>query len=216
MRGNAMNWNELLPILDKNFNTDRCMKHVYSICDTDRWFDYSKHEETAEYCADAMRNAGFSEVELLPMKADGKTVYCDWSLPKAWKAYHGKLRFAGGEEICDYHKKPCSLVMYTPSADNIEGEVIEVTDLNDLSDKYKGKNDCKGSAQGRIACSKGTSESCSEGTCKGNSQGCSTESNSETAREKQGESETSGEPEGCRSGWSGRDRQKHDCAGIRR
>jgi len=134
-----MNWNELLPILDKNFNTDRCMKHVYSICDTDRWFDYSKNEETAAYCADAMRKAGFSEVELLPMKADGKTVYCDWKLPKAWKAYHGKLRFADGEEICDYHKKPCSLVMYTPSADNIEGEVIEVTDLNDLSDKYNGK-----------------------------------------------------------------------------
>jgi len=128
-----MNWSQLYPIIDKKFNAERCLDRVRAIYGTDRWNDFSVYEETAEYCARSMENAGLEQIEKLPLKADGKTLYGDWNIHMAWKVHHGKLWYADGEPVCDYHKVPCSLTMYSPSTSGpVEAEVVDVTDWAEL------------------------------------------------------------------------------------
>lgn len=128
-----MNWNQLYPIIDKKFNAARCLDRVRAIYDTDHWNDFSVYEKTADYCAQSMKNAGLEQIEKLPLKADGKTLYGDWDIPMAWKVHHGKLWYADGELVCDYHQKPCSLTMYSPSTPGpVEAEVVDVTGWAEL------------------------------------------------------------------------------------
>jgi hypothetical protein len=62
-----------------------------------------------------MEEAGLSEVDLLPLKADGKTRYGDWALPRGWDATRGVLTVQRGGEtvvLADYEAEPCSLAMH--------------------------------------------------------------------------------------------------------
>lgn len=128
-----MEWEKLLPLIDRKFNVDRCMERLRAIYSTDRWNSFDRYRETAEYCAQSMAAAGLEQIEKLPLQADGKTVYGDWKLPKAWKAGYGVLRYTDGEIIADYQKMPCCLSMYSPGTSGpVLAEVIDVTGLSEL------------------------------------------------------------------------------------
>ena len=138
-----MDWKLLFQKLDTLVDAANCMEKTAAIYENDRWCTTSKNAETAQYCAEVFRNAGLDQVELLPLAADSKTKYFDWSVAKAWDADYGILQYADGELISDYHKMPCSLVMYCPSTptEGIEAEVIEITDADytmDLEDESLG------------------------------------------------------------------------------
>lgn len=136
-----MEWKELYRTLDSLFDVGTCMNITKSIWENDRWCSWAKNELTARYCAQLLENAGLSEVELLPLKADGSTKYLDWGIPRAWEASFATLHYADGEKICDYAEKPCCLVMYSPStpAGGIEAEVIEPVKDDPDPEKYRGK-----------------------------------------------------------------------------
>lgn len=128
-----MEWKDLFPIIDRKFNKDRCLERVRAIYETDHWNDFDKYLQTADYCARSMADAGLEQIEKLPLKADGKTMYGDWKLPRAWRAEKGILRYADGEIIADYHKKPCCLCMYSPATPGeVEAEVIDISGLAEL------------------------------------------------------------------------------------
>jgi len=97
------------------FDTPRCVDFVSAVHENDRWFDFAAFRRTAEYCRRAMAEAGLTEVESLPLQADGKTPHGDWVIPKAWDVKHAKLSVAGGGVITDYRDVPCSLAMYSAS-----------------------------------------------------------------------------------------------------
>jgi len=128
-----MNWKDIFPVLDQKFSAERCLERVYAIYSTDRWFSFDQYPKTAAYCAKSMQDAGLSEIELLPLKADGKTVYGDWKFPKAWKVDHAKLWYENGVMIADYSRKPCSLVMYSPSTTSgpVTAQVIDIEDAKE-------------------------------------------------------------------------------------
>lgn len=137
-----MQWNEILTAMAGKYDKDRCMEHLCAIYNTDRWNDFDRYLETAEYCAKTMESAGLKQVEKLPLKADGKTLYGDWKLPKAWRVRKGILRYPNGEVISDYHKKPCALSMYSPgTGGEIEAEVADISGMTSLPDDgtYRGK-----------------------------------------------------------------------------
>ena len=137
-----MEWKNILSSIAEKYNEDRCMEHICAIYNSDRWNDFDKYLETADYCAKVMEEAGLKQVEKLPLKADGKTLYGDWKLPKAWRVRKGVLRYPNGEVISDYHQKPCALSMYSPgSGGEIEAEVADVSGMTSLPDDgtYKGK-----------------------------------------------------------------------------
>lgn len=138
-----MNWKKLYRILEQKFDADRCVERVRRIWETDHFISYDRYAETARYCADSMLRAGLTQVEKLPLKADGKTLYHDWRIPKAWRVHHGTLRYASGEIISDYQQVPCALSMYSHSTDGpVEAEVVNVTGWETLPED--------GSLQGKI------------------------------------------------------------------
>lgn len=136
-----MEWKELYRTLDSLFDVETCINITKAIWENDRWCSRDKNELTALFCTETLRNAGLSEVELLPLKADGNTKYLDWGIPRAWDAAYATLHYADGEKICDYAEKPCCLVMYSPStpAEGIEAEVIVPVKDDPDPEKYRGK-----------------------------------------------------------------------------
>ena len=111
-----MNITELFKIFESVFDTKRCLDYLNKIYGNDKYFSFSKFEKTAYNCADFMKKAGLSDIEMLPVKADGKTKYGDWVIPQAWDAEHAVLKSAGGNFIfANYKETPCSLVMYSAS-----------------------------------------------------------------------------------------------------
>lgn len=140
-----MEWKKIMEKLDQLIDADRCKEEVYALYETDHWFSYDQCEKTAEHCVEVMKSAGLQEIEMLPLKADGKTFYGDWRLPRAWKAKKGILRYADGEEVADYQKRSYSLVMYSPSTPEggITAEVVMVDSIDEpaenAGDSLKGK-----------------------------------------------------------------------------
>lgn len=134
-----MDLEKIYCLLKEMFDGGECFAQMKAIWDNDRWFSRDKFNLTARYCAETMEKAGLS-VEMLPLKADGETMYYDWKMPIGWDAEKAVLRYAGGEIIADYREKPCQLTMYCPSTQGIvEGEVI-VPDREDPEpEKYRGK-----------------------------------------------------------------------------
>ena len=125
---------ELFKKLTETFDAQRCQRHVEEIYASDRWFDFSHFRQTARYCAAQLEWAGIDEVEMLELKADGRTRYGDWVLPQAWDAKSALLRFdgaaAGEPALADYLADPCSLMMFsapTPPG-GIAAEVAVVDD----------------------------------------------------------------------------------------
>ena len=136
-----MDWNTLYAKLDGLFDRDACMQVVRDIWANDRWFSFDKFELTARFCEEYLRQAGLAQIELLPLKADGKTKYYDWKIAKAWNARSARLCYADGEEIADYSKMPCSLCGRSPSTppEGVEAEVV-IPDKNDPDrERYRGK-----------------------------------------------------------------------------
>ena len=138
-----MDWKKLFPILDQKFSAGRCLERVTRIWETDHYISYDRYAQTAAYCADSMKEAGLSEIEMLPLRADGKSCYNDWKIPRAWKVRHATLRYADGEIIADYEQIPCSLSMYSPATCGaVEAEVVNVCGLDNFP--------CDGSLSGKI------------------------------------------------------------------
>ena len=100
--------------LQQEFNLANCLEILNEIWKNDRWFDFKAFEKTACYCESVMKKIGLAEVEKLPLKADGKTVYGDWQMPQAWDASSATLTIEEtGKVIADYLQTPTSLVMYS-------------------------------------------------------------------------------------------------------
>jgi hypothetical protein len=108
-----MHYTHFFDQLASVFDTPRCVEFVAAIFENDRWFDFAAFRRTAEYCCRQMTRAGLSGVESLPLKADGKTPYGDWVIPRAWDVNYAALSVAGGAVITDYRDVPCSLAMYS-------------------------------------------------------------------------------------------------------
>ena len=141
-----MAWiDEFLKMLESVFDKDKAFDNVRRIYENDRYFDFAHFNKTAEAVAELMKEAGMEEVELLPLKADGKTRYGDWVLPRAWDAYDAKLRVVSPQVsdglLCDYSINPCSLMM-TSGGTPEEGIIAEVIDVDAAPDP--GQLDLKG------------------------------------------------------------------------
>ena len=59
------------------------MREIYA---TDRWFSFSKFQETATYLKNAMQAAGLERIEIVQAPADGRSQFGFWTMPLAWDA----------------------------------------------------------------------------------------------------------------------------------
>ena len=126
----------LFNLLENEFDAPGCLDILMAIWENDRWCDFEAFEKTARYCADTMHKMGLAEVEMLPLKADGETIYGDWQMPRAWDANAATLTFADGRVLADYLQTPTSLVMYsapTPT-DGLRAQVVDADNISDETD----------------------------------------------------------------------------------
>ncbi len=116
------------------------MRHVYS---TDRWFNFPKFQQTADYLKQAMTEAGLQNVEILGAPADGVTQFGFWTEPLAWEVKQARLELMAGDVpaefrvLADYEKIPTSLGMWsgpTPP-EGVTAEIVEWNENGDMRGK---------------------------------------------------------------------------------
>jgi hypothetical protein len=116
----------------------------------DRWEDFSRFRQSAEYLRNKMREIGLQDVELLPAPADGTSQFGWWTMPLAWDVKKATLELieptppADMRVLCDYDQEPASLIQWsgaTPSggttAEVVELDSTRVQDLKGLDVKGK-------------------------------------------------------------------------------
>ena len=110
------------------------MRRVYS---TDRWFNFEKFAETADYLQTAMRRIGLERAEVVHAPADGVTQVGFWTMPLAWDVKDARLEIvepsvpAGTRVLADYQKVPTSVCEWsgpTP-AGGVTADVVEIPEL---------------------------------------------------------------------------------------
>jgi Uncharacterized protein conserved in bacteria with an aminopeptidase-like domain len=134
-----MNTKNLLEIFKNLFDPDECTEFLREIHNNDRLFSFDAFERTAYNCYEFMKDSGLENVEMLPVKADGKTPYGDWVIPQAWNAEYGVLKSIDNTVLADYNQVPCSLVMYSGATPDggITAEAVIVDDNFDVDVKGK-------------------------------------------------------------------------------
>jgi len=133
-----MKWEELRQVFDVEAVKYR----------SEQLFSYEKrcsHSEFAlgaKYCASALKEAGFEQVEILEHPADGRTSYFDGTMPPAWDLCgRSVLRIAGEDTIlADTDVAPFVAAPWsapTPKG-GVEGELIVVSpgEMPDVRGKW--------------------------------------------------------------------------------
>ncbi len=102
--------------------------------ETDRWFDFSHFQQTADYLQATMKAIGLRNVEMGSAPADGITKFGYWTMPLAWDVKRASLEIvepsvpADLRVLADYSQEPDSLVMWsgpTPPG-GVTAEVVEL------------------------------------------------------------------------------------------
>ncbi len=115
---------------------EQAMEYMRSIYSTDRWFNFAKFQETADYLKLQMQKMGLQQVEIGTPPADGVTQFGFWTMPMAWDVKEATLEIvepkvpASLRVLGDYRKVPTSLGEWsgpTPPG-GITAEVVEVKD----------------------------------------------------------------------------------------
>jgi Peptidase family M28 len=122
---------------------DEAMAYMRRVYSTDRWFNFPKFQETAEYLKQAMAEAGLQNVEILGAPADGVTQFGFWTEPLAWDVKESRLELLGDDVpaefrlLADYEKVPTSLGMWsgpTPQ-EGVTAEIVEWNEKGDMRGK---------------------------------------------------------------------------------
>lgn len=109
----------------------------------DRWQEFSRFRESADYLRAKMTALGLHNVEVLPAPADGVSQFGWWTMPLAWDVKSATLEIVepsarpGMRVLCDYKKEPASLIQWSgPTAPGgITADVIQLnsTRISDLA-----------------------------------------------------------------------------------
>jgi hypothetical protein len=100
----------------------------------DRWQDFSKFRESAEYLQKTMKDLGLHNVEVERAPADGVSQFGWWTMPLAWDVQTATLELidpappAAMRVLCDYRQEPASLIQWsgpTPQG-GVTAEVMEL------------------------------------------------------------------------------------------
>ena len=108
------------------------MRRIYS---TDRWFTFSKFQQTAEYLKSALTDMGLDHIEMLSAPADGISQFGFWTEPMAWDVKQAKLEIiepavaADQAVLADFEKVPTSLGMWSGSTppEGVSAQIVELT-----------------------------------------------------------------------------------------
>jgi hypothetical protein len=127
--------------IGRELSGHRAKHQVLEIHRTDRFSSFDRYRDTARYCVGQMRACGLKGVESVPCRADGRTAYGDWIVPRAWDARMAVLRIVdSGRVLARYPDVPTSLYMYSAPTppEGIETQIIEVQDPTRIPRDFRG------------------------------------------------------------------------------
>ncbi len=111
-----------------------CIRRIY---ESDHYFSYNAIWKTCSIVEELMRDLGMIQVKTYAFPSDGVTDFGGWLMPLGWDPKHAVLNvvFPGGTErkICSYAEVPCSLMLYSRSAD-VTAEMV-FPDAEDVAGK---------------------------------------------------------------------------------
>ncbi len=114
------------------------MDSIRKIHANDRLFTYDSMLKTCSIVEDIMRKMGMSDVKTLHFPSDGRIDHGGWIMPMAWNARCGILETilpdGSKKQICSYEETPCSLMLYSYSAD-VTAEMVIATPDADMQGK---------------------------------------------------------------------------------
>lgn len=134
--GPAAELNTLIQDIRGEMLPEQAMEYMRNLYSTDRWFNFSEFQETANYLKLQMQDIGLEQVEIGTPPADGITQFGFWTMPLAWDVKQATLEIVDPQVpadlrvLCDYRKVPTSLGEWsgpTPP-EGITAEVVEVKD----------------------------------------------------------------------------------------
>src|ERR1700723_679855 len=110
------------------------MERMHRIYSTDRWFTFSKFQQTAEYLKSTLTEMGLEHIEMLAAPADGVSQFGFWTEPMAWDVTQAKLEIiepavpADQAVLADFDKVPTSLGMWSGSTppEGVSAEIVEL------------------------------------------------------------------------------------------
>lgn len=123
-----------IEVIRNAVNRNEAMDFAVGLYKKDRWGNFAKFQESADYLQRTMNQIGLRHVELRSAPADGVTQFGFWTMPLAWDVKQARLEIAEPEVpaemrlLADYAKEPASLIMWsgaTPSG-GITAELVEL------------------------------------------------------------------------------------------
>jgi aminoglycoside 3-N-acetyltransferase len=138
----------LIEDIKKTFSLFNIQDHTLTLAEFERTSSYNRFDASTRYMMDMLRQAGFSRIERLAHKADGKSSALDCIMPEAWDQYGRSFLQIISPDIPEYERiladsdrHPQSAVIWsapTPEG-GVDGELVTFDSLaSDLSDA-KGK-----------------------------------------------------------------------------
>ena len=86
-------YEELLDKLTERISLDRLLTRTEQLYRREYRFGFSSYHQSAQYAAEQMQDAGFADVEMIPVPADGETVFNDHIMPLGWRQSIGGWRW---------------------------------------------------------------------------------------------------------------------------
>jgi len=127
---------EIYQLFEEELSGTNAKNIAASILPFDRSCSFTKYGESAKYCCELLKSIGLEGAKVWDFPADGKTVYGDRRMPKAWDAEEAELRIiepaSAAEILASYRDEPLSLAMHsssTPKA-GVEAELVYIEDAS--------------------------------------------------------------------------------------
>ncbi len=114
-------YEELLDKLTKRVSLDRLLTRTEQLYRREYRFGFNSYHQSAQYAAEQMQDAGFADVEMIPVPADGETVFNDHIMPLGWEAEHGRLEVVkapvgfSDPVLADWDREPKHLILGSAS-----------------------------------------------------------------------------------------------------
>ena len=136
--------------IDAQVSASEALDFVAQLHSIDRWSDFSRYAQSAQFLQKKMTEFGLRNVEFLSAPADGVSQFGWWTMPLAWDVNKATLELvepaapAAMRVLCDYSQESASLIQWSGSTPpgGVTAEVMELnsTRVEDLKGlEVKGK-----------------------------------------------------------------------------
>ena len=136
---------QLFDLVSRNIRMETLMKNAMDLNAWEKDPGYANFEKSAEVCVQALKEAGFSNIEKIACKCDGVTAAMDHTMPQAWdrtgrctlEIISGKMSKAK-RLLCDSDRDPLEAGLWSPSTpeEGLTGEVVPGEENADVAGKY--------------------------------------------------------------------------------